>query len=132
MATHSINWLAILVAALAAFPLGFLWYGALFGKAWMALTGVTPEQGKAANPLKLYGSVFVLNVVIALSLCWLIGDRGVHYGVHMGLLASVAFFATGLGINYLFEFRKLRLWLINCGYMVVLMVIMGAILGAWH
>ena len=132
MAIGTINWFAIIVSALAGFPLGFLWYGALFGKSWMALTGVTPEQGKAANPLKLYGTVLLLNIVIAISLRWLIGDHGAHYGVHVGLLASVCFFATGLGINYLFEFRKLRLWLINCGYMVVLMAIMGAILGAWH
>jgi hypothetical protein len=132
MAIVNLNWYAVIVSALAGFPLGFLWYGALFGKAWMGLTGVTPEQGKAANPLKLYGTVLLLNIVIAIALGCLIGDRGWHYGVHIGLLASVMFFATGLGINYLFEFRKLRLWLINSGYMVVLMVIMGAILGAWH
>jgi hypothetical protein len=129
---QSVNWYALLVSALVGFPLGFLWYGALFGKAWMALTGVTPAQGKAANPLRLYGTVFVLNLVIAGGLSWLIGGRGWHYGAHMGLFSSLMIFATGLGINYLFEFQKLKLWLINVGYMAIMMVAMGAILGAWH
>jgi hypothetical protein len=132
MAIAHLNWLAVIVSALVGFPLGFLWYGTLFGKSWMALTGVTPEQGKTANPARLYGTVLLLNLVIALSMACLIGDHGVHYGAHIGLLASVTFFAAGLGINYLFEFRKLKLWLINTGYMVVMMVIMGVILGAWH
>jgi hypothetical protein len=132
MAISGFNWFAIVVSALVGFPLGFLWYGALFGQAWMALTGVTPAQGKAANPLKLYGTVLLLNLVIAVTLRWLIGEHGWHYGAHIGLMAAVCFFATGLGINYLFEFRKLKLWLINSGYMLVMMGIMGAILGAWH
>ena len=132
MAYSNLNWYAIVVSALAGFPLGFLWYGALFGKPWMALTGVTHEQGKAANPLKLYGTVLLLNLVIAFALSFLIGDSDWHDGVHHGLFSALAFFATGLGINYLFEFRRLKLWLINTGYMVLLMAIMGAILGAWH
>ena len=39
-----LNWLAILVATVAAFVLGGLWYGPLFGKAWMAALGKTEED----------------------------------------------------------------------------------------
>ena len=49
----AIHWLAIVVAALAGFPLGMLWYGPLFRNAWMAATGVTMEQGRAATRLQL-------------------------------------------------------------------------------
>ncbi|HLD39833.1 MAG TPA: DUF1761 family protein, partial [Candidatus Nanoarchaeia archaeon] len=33
------NYLAVLVAAIAAYVVGFLWYGPVFGKKWMALMG---------------------------------------------------------------------------------------------
>ncbi len=55
-AAAGITWLAVIVAALASFPLGMLWYGPLFGKAWMAASGVTKETGRGVNPLKLYGT----------------------------------------------------------------------------
>jgi hypothetical protein len=34
MPTFSINYLAILASAIVAMPVGFLWFGPLFGKAW--------------------------------------------------------------------------------------------------
>ena len=46
-----LNWLAVLVAALAYFAIGALWYAPpLFGKAWMAAGGMTtrkPGPGRA-------------------------------------------------------------------------------------
>ena len=38
------NWLAILAAALAFYAVGFVIYGALFSKQWLALSGYTREQ----------------------------------------------------------------------------------------
>ena len=41
------NWLAILIAAVAYFALGSVWFSVLFGKQWMALNGIpepTPEK----------------------------------------------------------------------------------------
>jgi hypothetical protein len=36
-----------------------------------------------------------------------------------------------LGILYLFEHRPLKLFLVNGGYCMLALVIMGGILGAW-
>jgi hypothetical protein len=44
-----VNWLAILVAALAGLAVGGIWYGPLFGKAWMRESGVTMEKVRSAN-----------------------------------------------------------------------------------
>ena len=43
---HPINWLAVIVATVATFILGGLWYGPLFGRMWMAASGMTDEKAK--------------------------------------------------------------------------------------
>ena len=128
----NINWLAVVVAALAAFPIGALWYGPLFRSAWMAATGVTFEQGRQANPLKLYGSTFVLNLIISMSLAMFIGKGNVHAGLFAGFMAGATFVATALGVTSLFEFKSFKYWAINAGYQVVFFTVAGAIIGAWH
>jgi hypothetical protein len=126
------NWLAVGVAALAGFPLGMLWYGPLFGKAWMEASGVTMARAKSANPAVIYPMVLFLNLIATTSLSRLVGGGDMHTGASLGLLVGTTFVAVGFGINYLFEFRALRLWLINCGYLIVFFTMAGAILGAWH
>jgi hypothetical protein len=127
-----INWLAILVAALAAFVLGALWYG-LFGNAWRRAAGVTSEAARSANRLRILSLTFVLNLIAAASLAAFIGPAGtLSFGLFAGFMTGLTFVATALGVIYLFELRSLRLWLINAGYQVVMFSAMGAILGAWH
>ena len=127
-----INWIAVPVAALAGFAVGGLWYGPLFGKAWMQETGITMEQARAASMLRIYGTTFVLNLVAACSLAMFIGAGDMRFGAFAGFMTGLTFIATAFGITYLFEFRSFRLWLINAGYQVVIFTLMGTILGAWH
>ena len=62
------NLLAILVAAATGFLIGGLWYGPLFGKAWMAEHGFTEEQLRSSNMLKIYGLTFAFSVLSAVFL----------------------------------------------------------------
>src|SRR3972149_4473020 len=39
-----INWLAVIVGVLVSNALGFLWYGPLFGNAWMRMIGKRREE----------------------------------------------------------------------------------------
>jgi fluoride ion exporter CrcB/FEX len=127
-----VNWLAILVAALAGFVVGGVWYGPLFSKVWMRESGVNPEKARAANKAKLFGTVFVLNLIAAFSLAMFIGENATwKFGLFAGFMTGLTFVSTALGVIYLFEARSLRLWLINAGYQVVIFSVMGAILGAW-
>jgi uncharacterized protein DUF1761 len=128
-----VNWLAILVAALAGFAVGALWYGPLFGSAWRRESGVTLEKARAVNMPKVYGTVLLLNLVAAGSLAMFIGPAGTWtFGLFAGFMTGLTFISTALGVIYLFESKSLRLWLINAGYQVVIFSIMGSILGAWH
>jgi hypothetical protein len=124
--------LAILVAALAGFAVGALWYGPLFGKDWRRESGITEEKARPANMPKLYGTVLLLNLIAAASLAMFIGPSATwHFGLFAGSMTGLTFVATALGVIYLFESRSLRLWLINAGYQVVIFSVMGLILGAW-
>jgi hypothetical protein len=129
---HSVNWLAVLVAALAGFIVGSLWYGPLFQKPWMAATGMTKEKGAQASMPLIFGGAYVLNVLGAFGIAVVLGNQGgVGAGLHVGAFAAFFFIATALGVIYLFEQRPFKLWLIDAGYQVVNFAAMGAVIGAW-
>ncbi len=57
-------------------------------------------------------------------------DATSAFGVCAGFAAGFGWVAAFLGILYLFEKRSLKVFLINGGYCVVALTVMGAILGA--
>lgn len=125
----NINWLAVLLAALAGFIVGGLWYSVLFAKVWQREAGVTDEQLKHGT-VRVFAGSFLLAVVMAVALAAFIGDGGTGFGALAGLTAGVAWVAAALGVNYLFERRSLTLFAINASYNVVTFTAMGAIIGA--
>ncbi len=135
MDLDSINWLAVLVSAISAFVLGGIWYGPVFGKAWQRLEGLSDEEVQGGNTALIFGGAFVLNLVMASSLALLLQLHpapGPVSGLAAGGLLGLSLIATSYGISYLFGRKPLALWLIDAGYMVVFMALMGAILGAWR
>ena len=128
-----LNWLAILVAAVAAFILGGLWYSPkLFGNAWMQDVGLTEESAAESNMALIFGGAFVLILIAAVFLGTAIGSSDWRGGLHTGLVGGIAWGATAYGVTYLFERRPLRLFLVNAGYNIVLFALMGGIIGAWN
>jgi hypothetical protein len=135
MDISQLNWLAVLVATVTAFALGGIWYGPLFGKAWQRLVGLSDEDIQQGHPGKIYGGAFCLNLVMATVLALLLQlhpSPGLVPGINIGVLLALSFIATSVGINYLFQQRPLGQYLIEVGYMVVLMALMGAIIGVWR
>jgi len=127
----AVSWLAVLTASVLPFALGYFWYGPLFGKPWLLATGLTTDRIKAEmNPARTYGVTFVLGVITAYAF-------GLGLGANPGLWRAVgAGFAVGLvavafstAINDLFEFRRLRLTLINGGYHVGRFALIGLSFG---
>lgn len=128
-----LNWLAVLVAALSAFMLGGLWYSPiLFANLWMRESGITKENAKGANIPLVFGGTFVLQFIAAIFLAIITREADATTGAIRGALIGVAFVATAIGTNYLYERKSLLLFLINVGYSVALLALMGTILGAWH
>ena len=129
-----VNWVAVIVATLAAFVLGAVWYSkALFGNQWMQEVGLTEENVQNANMAKTFGTTFALQLLAAIALSAFLGE-GSNWleGLHTGLWIGLFWVATAYGVTYLFEQRSLRLWMINAGYYVVWYAILGTIIGAFE
>ncbi len=124
---------AVLVAALSTFLIGGIWYSpAVFGKAWMKENGFTEESLKNGNMAKIFGLAFVLGLIAAVNLAMFLGKEvTVGLGAFYGFLAGFGWVATFVGTHYLFERKSFRLFLINAGYSVVALTVMGVIIGAW-
>jgi hypothetical protein len=129
-----INWLAALAAAVSSFVIGGLWYSpALFGKTWQRAAGVTDEQLKNGNPVKIFGGSLVLSIIAAVVFALFLGpDPEVGFATSAGFAAGLCWVATSFGINYLFERKSFTLFLVNGGYHTVQFTLFGLVLGLWH
>jgi hypothetical protein len=128
-----INYWAILAASLSTFLIGGLWYSpAVFGKAWMRENNFTEEDTKRGNFLKIFGLSFLLGLVAAVNLAMFMGPESrPEMGALWGFLAGFGWVATFVGTHYLFERKSFTLFLINAGYSVVALTVMGVIIAAW-
>lgn len=134
MQSVSLNHLAVLLATVLAFVLGGLWYGPLFGKAWMRENGITPETAREMNAAKVYGLAFLWTLIMAYNLAFFLGDTSIRTGqaVLYGFATGAGWIAMGIFVVGLFERRSAKLMAINGGYMTVALTMMGAIIGAWR
>jgi hypothetical protein len=130
----SINYLAVGLAALAAFILGFLWYTVIFAKPWQALIGMGKGKAGASqtpNLGRLLVGSLILEIIMAFNLAAFLGNGiGAMGGAFYGLLAGLGWVGLAFGVNYMFEGKPFKLWLINAGYNAVVFTVMGAIIGA--
>ncbi len=134
---HDVNLLAVLVAGIVPMIVGMLWYGPLFGKRWMALMETTPEEiQEGFNPLKTYVISFLLSLVTAFILAQLIADiapgtASPMVGVHVGLMALVAFVLPVAHQGVTFEGRKPGLAWLNVGYNGVSLIGQAVVIALW-
>jgi len=133
MPINQVNWLAIFVAGLVPVVIGMLWYSPLlFGKKWMSLVGKTEEEIRKEGPGKAYAQSLVTSMIIAFVLEYLLmytGSFDMRAGMKLGFLVWIGFVATTSYASVLFESRPKGLYLINAGYNLVSLLIMGAIEG---
>jgi hypothetical protein len=127
------HYLGIVLAALAMFALGSVWYSpVLFMKAWLRDTGQDPNQKPDGKQMaRTFGLTLVLLLISAAVLdCfisnWSAGE-GLLHGLWVGVMGGIIA-ATVTGINYLFERKSWTLFFINAGYDLVGFCIMGMIL----
>jgi hypothetical protein len=129
-AFQNLNWLGIVIASVSAFMLGFVWYSVIFQKRWMKENGFTEESLKDSNMVKIFGLSFLLMVFAAFILAMFIGaGRGMMFGTMAGFHAGIGWVFTFMGVTYLFERKSLALFLINAGYSVLSLTIMGLVIG---
>lgn len=127
-----INWLAVITAAAAGFGVGGIWFGPLFGKAWMKATG--KEPGDLGSPVKSMSLTAVTTLITAAVLAYVLDAVGVATwagGLMWGLSIGTFFVGTSSFSDGLFMGTPNKLSMINIGHRIVYFGVMGAILGAW-
>jgi hypothetical protein len=130
--TH-VNWLAIVVAMVAAMALGAAWYG-LLGKQWMAALGKTREQitsgGNPAVPMVIAAiAELVMAYFLAILIPAVYGEVSWQSGLHLGFWIWVGFVATALILNHRFQGQKWSLTLIDGAYLLGVLALEGLVIG---
>lgn len=134
----SINHLAVLLAAVINMGIGAFWYSpALFGKTWMALSGISMDkvgEAKKKGMAKAYIIAFVGAALMSCALARVIGYAGVSTlsaGMQVGLMAWLGFVAPVTLGSVLWEGKSWKLWLLNNAYYALVLLIAGAVLAIW-
>ncbi len=130
MAFAGLNYLAILVAAVAAFAWGAAYYMAL-SKQWLAAVGI-------AEP-KMSPVPFVVSFICLLVMGWVLagvighlgaGQATLKNGVISGFFIWLGFVLTTVIVNNVYPRRKWMLSVIDTGHWLGVLLIQGAVIGA--
>jgi hypothetical protein len=137
----SINLLSVLVAAVVAFVLGFLFHGPIAGKLWMKLANIHPTgKEKFSDMIPQMAWNLVVNFITAFvmaGILWAVfssgamgvptWSRGAIFGVWMWL----GFIVTTTSIDVIWMGKSFKLWLFEAVCSLIVMGTMGAILAGW-
>ncbi len=138
MIQPTINYIAVLVAAIVSMVLGALWYSPLlFAKPWMKLSGMTEQK---MNEAKKKGMAIMY--VLAFVGCFVTSYVMAHFvdyteattfflGMQAGFWIWLGFLATTTLGMVLWEGKPWALWMLNNGHLLLNLLVMGGILAMW-
>jgi hypothetical protein len=107
----------------------------LFGKIWAAgieQHGVKLQRGGMGA--KMIGN-FLCNLVAAAIMARLIARTGITElgsGLKLGAGVGLGFSAAALTIQYLWESKPFKVWMIDASHHVAGCIALGGILAVWH
>jgi len=126
-----VNWLAVLLGALAGFLVGGVWYGPLMGKRWMGAVGLSEDQLKSGNMALIYGLTFVFSLIASWTLAHTFATYGRDLSFEVKVLTALGvalgFIVPAIGTNYLFSHKSRTLFFIDAGYWLLFYAAMGAV-----
>ena len=132
----AINYTSVLVAAIASFVVGWLWYGPLFGKQWMTMMGYTKESMKTmkmkpgrAMTLGFISMLVMAFVVANFAALW--GAVGAGGALTLTFWIWLGFIATVLLGSVLWEDRAPKLYFFNIAYHFVALFVMTLVIVLW-
>ncbi len=129
----SLNWIAVIIAALSTFMIGGAWYSPLmFSKKWMKEAKISEDDLKEGQA-KVFGLSFIFSFIAALVLAMFLGpEADILFGLTAGFMIGFAWVLLSMGTTYLFERKSFSLLAINGGYHVVSFMVMGTIIGLFN
>ena len=136
MEPAGINYLAILVSAVAYMVIGAIWYSpVLFGNAWLKGIGKTKEEVAAQSAAWKYVWALIMAFIAAYGIARIMlwtGGNSITDGLIIAILAGVCFILTAFTVNDNFEGRSMGLSFINVFFHIVSLAVIGIIIGAWR
>jgi len=129
------NYLANLVAAIACFLLEAGWYSTFY-TTWLSGIGRSEDWLRHSGPgiPVQFATALVMAALMATAISCvtqLTGKQTALHGMKIAALLWAGFVLTTWSTEYIFEVRPISLFLVNAGYWLLGMVLMGAIVGAW-
>ena len=133
----SINLVHVLVAAIASMVVGFVWYGPLFGKLWIHLSGMGQKdmaKAKAKGMGKSYFITFLGSFVTAYVLAHFlkyVSAATVGDAIQLALWLTIGFIATVALGTVLWENKTWKLYFLKVSHEFVSLSVMAIILALW-
>jgi hypothetical protein len=131
----NLNWLHILVATIAYFALGAIWYGPLFSKPWIKGHGINvndPEMKKGVAAIMIGSFVFFFIITTALAIVYsIVTVQDAMHAVKWGAFFGFGFAIPIISINSLYLKKPMSVHLIDGLYHVVGMIAASLILALW-
>jgi len=130
-----VNYLAVLVAALANYLIATIWYALIFGKIWKRLTGISDMKPAPINMLLVFIGSLVLSFVLYHSIVF--GNAyfkisGLSGGLMGGFFGWFGYIAPVTLSTKLYEKKPWGLWLLDNVFWLISLLVMGSILAVWQ
>ncbi len=139
MSFAGFSYIAVILAAIAGFAVGSVWYGVL-GKQWMAAVGLTEadirQRSNGRPPIVQFVTAGFADLVMAAMLAGIIGHLGpnqvtIWNGLVSGFFCWLGFIATTIAVNNAFAMRPPELTAIDAGHWLLVLLVMGMVIGAF-
>lgn len=129
------NHAAVWVSIVLQFVIGFLWFGPLFGQAWMDLVGLDMSTIEADPAGAAEWITNIISAVVSVYLlAWIFTRMGTDSwmkGLILGCLVGFAFTILPNMTYNLFGKMPYALAWVNGGFTTFGLMVSGVILGAW-
>jgi len=129
-----VNYLAVLVAAIANYVIAFIWYAGLFGNVWKKLTGIQDMKPAPLNIVLVLVGSLLMSYVLYHSITfgnYYVNTSGAAGGLMGGFFSWIGFIAPVTLCTKLYERKPWGLWLLDNGFWLISLLVMGTILAVW-
>lgn len=134
----TINYFALFASAITAVVLGFIWYSPLvFGRQWMAASGMSPEKMEARKkhiPAGIIGGFLcqIITAYVLVHFAILFDVMTVSEALAFAFWAWLGFTAATSLHSVFWEGKPTLYWAINAGYQLAVFGVMSLILTLWR